>query len=64
MTMINEFISFIIFELCYLGLLLYIFYITGNLSFFKYLLSNKSKKANKHTKKWKLYFLNKLKEGD
>jgi hypothetical protein len=35
MTTINEFIAFIIFELCYLGLLFYIFYITGNLSFFK-----------------------------
>ena len=41
----NEFIAFIIFELCYLGLLFYIFYITDNLSFFKYLLINKSKKV-------------------
>lgn len=51
MTTINEFIAFIIFELCYLSLLFYIFYITDNLSFFKYLLGNKSKKANKRTKK-------------
>lgn len=34
--MINEFIAFIIFELCYLGLMFYIFYITDNLSFFKH----------------------------
>lgn len=63
MTTINEFIAFIIFETCYLGLMFYIFYITDNLSFFKYLLGNKSKKANKRTKKWKLYFI-KLKVGD
>ena len=34
----NEFIAFIIFEICYLGLMFYIFYITDNLSFFKYFL--------------------------
>jgi len=51
MTTINEFIAYIIFELCYLGLLFYIFYITDNLSFFKYLLGNKSKKTDKSTKK-------------
>ena len=48
--MINEFIAFIIFEVCYLGLLFYIFYITDNLSFFKYLLGIREKKGQRYMK--------------